>query len=173
MTTIFSPWLGLGCATLALLLIRRLRAARSLPLPPGPKSLPIIGNILDMPTEEEWKTFSAWGDTYGDLMSVTILGQPIIILNSFKHASALLDKRSGIYSSRPRLMMGGEIVGYNKTLALLPYGETFKQVRRLAYRLMGSKANLEPWIPLEELESHRLLKRIYQKPDNVAGAIRL
>jgi len=34
-------------------------------LPPGPKGLPLVGNVLDMPSEKEWLTFARWGDSYG------------------------------------------------------------------------------------------------------------
>lgn len=35
------------------------------PLPPGPKGYPLIGNVLDMPTEREWLRFAEWGDNWG------------------------------------------------------------------------------------------------------------
>lgn len=38
---------------------------RNLPLPPGPKPRPIIGNALDMPREYEWLTYSDWAKQYG------------------------------------------------------------------------------------------------------------
>jgi hypothetical protein len=34
-------------------------------LPPGPKPLPLIGNILDVPKEAAWKVFQEWGHQYG------------------------------------------------------------------------------------------------------------
>ena len=38
-----------------------------LPLPPGPRPLPLIGNALDMPAEFPWKTFREWTNKYGAL----------------------------------------------------------------------------------------------------------
>jgi hypothetical protein len=38
---------------------------RRLPYPPGPKRLPIIGNLLDMPNGSEWITYKRWGQLYG------------------------------------------------------------------------------------------------------------
>lgn len=38
-----------------------------LPLPPGPKGLPVIGNLLDMPTEFEWKTYHEWSKKLGGI----------------------------------------------------------------------------------------------------------
>lgn len=42
------------------------RSKRRAPLPPGPKGLPLIGNVLDMPKELEWLKFSQWNDQYGE-----------------------------------------------------------------------------------------------------------
>lgn len=41
------------------------------PTPPGPKPLPIIGNVLDIPTKFEWRTIAAWRETYGSWYSST------------------------------------------------------------------------------------------------------
>jgi hypothetical protein len=38
---------------------------QNLPYPPGPKRLPVIGNLLDMPNGSEWITYKRWGQLYG------------------------------------------------------------------------------------------------------------
>lgn len=38
---------------------------KSLPLPPGPKPLPVVGNILDMPKSTEGAHFASYGERYG------------------------------------------------------------------------------------------------------------
>lgn len=62
-------------------------------------------------------------------MSVKVLGQPIVIIQSSKIAIDLLDKRSVTYSDRPVLTMGSELVGWKNTLALTPYGARFREYR--------------------------------------------
>ena len=55
--------LGL-CVVVVYLLARRERDG-NYPLPPGPKGFPIIGNLLDMPTSDEWVTFQKWSKDFG------------------------------------------------------------------------------------------------------------
>ena len=51
--------------TLSILYSLFSQTRRRAPLLPGPKGLPLIGNVLDMPTQQEWKTFTQWGETWG------------------------------------------------------------------------------------------------------------
>ncbi|KAH9929349.1 cytochrome P450 [Fomitopsis serialis] len=84
---------------------RQLGRGRRLRLPPGPKPLPIIGNVHQVPAEYQERAFARWSKTYGDLMYTKMFTRPILIINSLKVARELLDKRGNKYSSRPRMVM--------------------------------------------------------------------
>lgn len=45
----------------------------SLPLPPGPKGLPLIGNLREMPTSREWVKYHDWAKEYSKLLSWLLL----------------------------------------------------------------------------------------------------
>ena len=47
-------------------LARLIRHKRRAPYPPGPKGIPLLGNIFDMPVTYAWHTFAQWGRTYGE-----------------------------------------------------------------------------------------------------------
>lgn len=173
-----------------IVLLRRYISSKSQPsLPPGPRGLPVIGNLLDMPSEQEWFTFARWGEQYGawnqtqrqriptklrvgDICSVTILGQPLVILNSAKSTWDMLDKKSSIYSDRPVLEMGGELVGWKNTLALLPYGDRFRRYRKLFHQLIGSSYAMSRFWSIEEDEMRRFLRRVIARPDDLSSHIR-
>lgn len=42
---------------------------RRRPLPPGPRRVPLLGNILQIPLEDQFKTFTGWGNVYGGYYS--------------------------------------------------------------------------------------------------------
>ncbi|KAJ7591425.1 cytochrome P450 [Mycena floridula] len=171
MATTYMFLLDFLLASWGLLIAKHLFFPRrqNLSLPPGPKGLPFVGNLLDMPSEQEWLTFSAWGDVHGDICSVTVLGQPLIILNSAK-ACSMLDK--SLYADRPVLQMGGELVGWKNTLVLLQYGDRFRRFRKLFHNIIGSQATIKQFLPAEELETRRFLRRVLAKPDNLAQHVR-
>ncbi|CAE6500431.1 unnamed protein product [Rhizoctonia solani] len=74
-------------------------------LPPSPAgAYPLIGHALIHPTEDEHLTYAKWcKELNSDIVSVTVLGQTIVILDSVHAATDLLDHRSTIYSDRPYL----------------------------------------------------------------------
>lgn len=64
----FTPTItdGIVAAAALGLCYRLCKRWTALPLPPGPKGLPLIGNILDMPKSYARKTFAQWGNIYGN-----------------------------------------------------------------------------------------------------------
>jgi hypothetical protein len=81
------------------------RSTRKQSFPPGPPGIPLLNNLFDIPTVLEHLTYKKWGEKYGDVMHISVLGIHFIILNSAKAAVELLDQRSAIYSDRPYLPM--------------------------------------------------------------------
>lgn len=84
-------------------IVTRRKSTSSLPLPPGPKPLPIIGNVHQAPKSKGWQTYREWSKQYGPIVHVNMLGQPVIILSTCEVAHQLLAKRGAIFSDRPRL----------------------------------------------------------------------
>ena len=60
---------GLGLGIIGYLYFKQ-NEARNLPLPPGPKKLPIIGNAMNMPKSFEWVAYARWSEEYGQIFHV-------------------------------------------------------------------------------------------------------
>jgi hypothetical protein len=108
----------------------------------------------------------------GPMTTVSVFGQPMIVVNSSKTAIDILDKKSAIYSDRPVMPMGGELVGWKDTLVLVPYGDRFRNYRKYFHQVIGSNSSVSLFYPIEELETHRFLKSVLKNPDELVPHIR-
>ena len=86
----------------------------------------------------------------------------MIILNSAKQAELMLDKKSSIYSSRPTLPMGGELIGWDQMILLMPYGPRFREHRRYIHQSIGSKASMQKHHAVLINEIRKCLRRLLQ-----------
>ncbi|KAG6330074.1 hypothetical protein ID866_9014, partial [Astraeus odoratus] len=82
------------------LILHTARKKSKLPYPPGPRGLPIIGNIFDINLDEPHLAYVQWNKIYGEIVYYSILGQKFVVVNSEKVARALAEQRSAIYSDR-------------------------------------------------------------------------
>lgn len=108
----------------------------------------------------------------GPISSVTVLGTTIVILNSLELAVELLEKRSAIYSSRPKMVFGGQLCGWDQLLALAPYGAHFRAMRKPLHALMGTKISNLRFHHLQDVEVHRFLLRLLDEPLRLRDHIR-
>jgi hypothetical protein len=42
------------------------------PLPPGPRPLPLIGNLFDMPKEDAWRVFQRYAEQHGSTLTLRV-----------------------------------------------------------------------------------------------------
>ncbi|KAJ3498320.1 hypothetical protein NLG97_g1215 [Lecanicillium saksenae] len=138
-------------------------------LPPGPKPLPIIGNILDLPPSgaPEFEHWLKHKDVYGPLSSLSIMGQTLVIIHDREAARILLEKMSVKTSSRPHMEFGHELCGYKSQLPMQPYNETFRRRRRMLHQHIGTKVAAMQYYNTQEEESRRLLLRTLTAPKNL------
>ncbi|KAH8831093.1 cytochrome P450 [Flagelloscypha sp. PMI_526] len=112
-------------------------------LPPGPRGWPIIGSLLDLPKAHSWHKFQEWSKQYGSFIdsptfTSDLPGQDIVLLGSHKVASDLLDKRSAIYSGRPKNHVVSELLFASTTTGglmypFIPVNNYWKKARRASH----------------------------------------
>ncbi|KDN36310.1 hypothetical protein RSAG8_10932, partial [Rhizoctonia solani AG-8 WAC10335] len=133
---------------LSALIYKRQQGKHRLPLPPSPKRDPIIAHLRCMPTEYEEVVYKAWGDELGShIISVNLLGQVIIVLNSLEDANELLVKRAVHYSNRLQVPMlsSPRLTGWGNGTALLNYGDRLRGQRKITHEVLQKQTLKSIW----------------------------
>ncbi|KAF1350600.1 cytochrome P450 [Lizonia empirigonia] len=138
--------------------------------PPGPPTLPLIGNLHLMPKEKGHLQFQKWAEEYGPVYSLILGTKVMIVLSSDQAIKDLLDKRSNIYSSRPDMYMG-QIISGSLRMLLMEYGETWRMVRKIVHNNLNIKAS-RTYVPYQDLENKAMLMGLLEKPELFVDHIR-
>ncbi|KAK7678431.1 hypothetical protein QCA50_018491 [Cerrena zonata] len=135
-----------------------LRLTRSSRLPPGQRGYPVIGNILDIPATQQWKTFSEWTKIYGDVMCLKLPMHHVIVLGSPQAVSDLMEKRSDIYSDRPISIMD-ELIGWDWAFAAMRYSLKWRAYRK-AFHQHFNQNEVHTFQPIQLRECRAFLGRM-------------
>ena len=148
---------------------QRTRRGNSLPLPPGPKPVPLLGNVADFPPagEPEHLHWLKHKDMYGGISSVTVMGMTLVILHDKALAHDLLEKSAGKTSGRPEMVMANKLCGYESIAVCQSYTPTFRRYRKLLHQELGTKTTAAQFHNVQEEEVKRQLVRILREPEGL------
>ncbi|KAF2122592.1 cytochrome P450 [Lophiotrema nucula] len=112
-------------------------------MPPGPFPLPIIGNTFSLPDTKPWIYFETLSKKYNTPLITFWIGRnPTVWINDAWTANELLDKRAGIYCSRPRMLVFAELgAGQNNLVNLITNSpaerDRFRMLRKITHQGVG------------------------------------
>ncbi|KAG2036259.1 cytochrome P450 [Suillus americanus] len=161
----------LTCATLVSVVYYGMEKRKVLPLPPGPRPMPIIGNIRGIDINAPWLAYTEWGKQYGDIVYSHLFGQQIIVINSEKVAIELLEKRSYNYSDRPELPTN-DLLGFGFNTILMRYGERWRRQRRIFHQAFRAEAALS-YRPMQQQKAQQLIRNMLDTPQEFLNHIRV
>ncbi|RDA89398.1 hypothetical protein CP532_6184 [Ophiocordyceps camponoti-leonardi (nom. inval.)] len=135
-------------------------------LPPGPRRLPLLGNVFDLPKsgEAEFRHWIKHRERFGPISSLVVLGTTYIMIHDRQLVDQLLQKESSKTSDRPRSEFGLEMCGLSDYMPLY-YDSTFRLRRRLMHQQLGTAKLVARFDHVQEVEAKRFLIRILDEPD--------
>ncbi|CAE6365872.1 unnamed protein product [Rhizoctonia solani] len=130
--------------------------------PPSPKSLPFVGNLFSVPPGHEHVAFAKIGEKLeSDIVYLEILGQKILVLNSAKASSDLLDKRSALYSDRPSIPMltDPSLMNWSRAVTITGYNDAWRSYRRILNNWLNRRT-VTRFNALQGQQARLLLQRL-------------
>ncbi|KAM6501984.1 Cytochrome P450 [Amanita muscaria] len=161
----------LGCLAVLGYHLCRTRIPNGVKLPPGPKGLPFLGLIRGVPHDYAWLTYSKWAKQFGPVVYLKTYGQPLMILNSYKTANALLEKRSAIYSGRQRMAMADELMGWDWDFLHMTYSERWRKHRRVFAQSFQSRS-IPGYHPIIRRAALQLVYNFSVNPGRISNHLR-
>ncbi|KAJ1306345.1 hypothetical protein OPQ81_007352 [Rhizoctonia solani] len=147
---------------------RKNKEVSSFPLPPSPKSYPLIGHLLSIPSEYQHLGYAELSKQLSsDIISLTVFGQTLVILNKREDAINLFEKRSAAYSDRtcPLTATDPSLLDWGNFGSLIGYGDRWRRYRRLMNPWLTKKAVIV-FEESQERAARHLLQRLL-KDDKV------
>ncbi|KAK4418733.1 cytochrome [Sesamum alatum] len=111
-------------------------------LPPGPKPLPIIGNILEL-GEKPHQSLAKLSKIYGPLMSLKLGSMTSVVVSSPEIAKIVLQKYDQIFSSRAHVDAIRVLDHHKHSVAWLPVDNQWRKLRKLCKENMFSVHRLD------------------------------
>ncbi|CAK7234014.1 hypothetical protein SBRCBS47491_008806 [Sporothrix bragantina] len=138
-------------------------------LPPGPKPLPFLGNILDFPPKDvpEFQHWLKHKDQYGGISSVTVMGMTLVLIHDKTAVQHLLEKTASKTSGRPMMTFANKLCGYESIVLCHGYNDTFKHYRKLLHHELGTKATAAKFQEAQGVEAKKQLVRILDHPQKL------
>ncbi|KAK2657562.1 hypothetical protein Ddye_010614 [Dipteronia dyeriana] len=133
---------------------------RSKNLPPSPRpSLPIIGH-LHLLKHPMHRTFHNLAQKYGPIFSLRFGSRLVVVVSSASAAEECFTKNDIVFANRPNLLLGKHIGYNNTTLTLAPYGDHWRNLRRITTIEVFSSKRLNMFLSIRSDETKRLLEKL-------------
>ncbi|KAH7520253.1 hypothetical protein FEM48_Zijuj08G0124500 [Ziziphus jujuba var. spinosa] len=128
-------------------------------LPPSPPSLPIIGHLhlLKPPVH---RAFHLLSQKHGPIFTLWFGYRRVVIVSSSSAVEECFTKNDIVLANRPRLLLGKHL-GYNySTLASSPYGDHWRNLRRISAIEIFSTSRLNLFLSIRRDEIRRTLCKL-------------
>ncbi|XP_073026210.1 cytochrome P450 83B1-like [Primulina eburnea] len=136
---------------------------KTAPLPPGPKGLPLIGNLHEFDTPHPHLYLHELAKKYGPLMSMRFGFRPTIVISSARVAKIALKNNDLALAGRPPLI-GLKTYSYNgHDIAFSNYSESWREMRRLGVIHLFSVKQVLSFLPIRKDKVSLMIKDMIKK----------
>ncbi|NXG44851.1 CP2K6 protein, partial [Psilopogon haemacephalus] len=112
-------------------------------LPPGPKALPIIGNLHLFDLKRPYRTYIQLAEVYGPVFSIQMGQRTVVVISGYETVKEALVNQADAFAERPKIPIFEDLTRGNGIV--FAHGENWKVMRRFTLMTlrdfgMGKKA---------------------------------
>ena len=159
-TFALSLFLFLPPIFILLLSIKRGKSSK-LKLPPSPPKLPFIGN-LHLLGSVPHRSLRSLSNKHGPLMLLQLGQVQTLVISSPDLARDVMKTHDLIFASRPPSKIARLILRGSNDIAFAPYGEYWRQARKLCVTHLLSSKMVQSFQRVREEEVELMIAKIYQ-----------
>jgi cytochrome P450 len=137
-------------------------------LPPSPLGLPILGHLHLLGSLPHQKLRSL-AEVHGPVMLLRLGRVPTVVASSAAAAQEIMKTRDLAYASRAQMVMAEKLL-YGRDMVLAPYGEYWRQARRVCVVHLLSPRRIRSFRRVREQEVAALVDLVRRSP---AGGMNL
>ncbi|KAL0455720.1 UNVERIFIED_CONTAM: cytochrome [Sesamum latifolium] len=156
-----------------LFLLYHLYYRLSFRIPPGPRPLPVVGNLYDI-KPVRFRCFAEWAQSYGPIISVWFGSTLNVIVSSSELAKEVLKEKDQLLADRHRSRSAARFSRDGQDLIWADYGPHYVKVRKVCTVELFSPKRLEALRPIREDEVTAMVESIYKDftaPDNLGKSL--
>ncbi|XP_019154582.1 PREDICTED: cytochrome P450 CYP736A12-like isoform X1 [Ipomoea nil] len=128
-------------------------------LPPGPRGIPIIGNLHMLGTLPH-RSLNELSKKYGPIMFLKLGNVPTVVISSPSAAELILKTHDAVFASRPKSDVVDNTTNGSKGIGFAPYGPLWRDNKKFVTQELLTAAKIESFAAMRKAEIEALVKSI-------------
>lgn len=143
----------LSLLLLSVVVLLKKLAAKTHPLPPGPKGLPVIGS-MGLISQLNHRGLAALAKIHGGFFHLKVGKVHMVAVSTAEMAREVLQAQDNVFSNRPASIAISFLTYDRADMAFAHYGPFWRQMRKICVTKVFSRKRAESWASVrEEIDS--------------------